>query len=365
MEAEITATPTSALASPTLEEFLVTPIGRKMPPVTRAVASKLASGDAPERIARALGIPTEIVNRHIREIIRFFPCQPSQSAGNGTATRPAKRPSSGAANLGARRFMVEAKCEGCGTRIKKGDERVVLAAFETGYRQLDDEELLMGNRYADGEEGLVYNADLRSVFHYCGSCRMAEELHVRNPWSMHSTAEDIKRLEEWETEMKAEAAAESEHLSKVVAAGDMHGFNTAMPTTPKRDDALGRSVLFSRVVEKAEVGREQRPGSGGDDEVVSPNEVIDVMASTESPDSPSPYGPGAIEAGEAVQRAKVREYLDSPRSRGKVSENERKAARLWLEGQTQETIARKLGIRDRSTVSRYRQSVIQKALAPR
>ena len=59
----------------TLEEFRKTRIGRKVPPVTRLIASKLESGDAPEAIGRALGISTDIVNCHIK-IIRRFPCQP-------------------------------------------------------------------------------------------------------------------------------------------------------------------------------------------------------------------------------------------------------------------------------------------------
>lgn len=67
-------TPTYVPALPTLEEFLETPIGRKVPPVTRLIASKLESGDAPGKIARALGIPIETVNRHIN-IIQCFPCR--------------------------------------------------------------------------------------------------------------------------------------------------------------------------------------------------------------------------------------------------------------------------------------------------
>ena len=46
-----------------------------MPPITRIIASKLESGDAPEVIARALGISTDVVNSHIK-IIRRFPCRP-------------------------------------------------------------------------------------------------------------------------------------------------------------------------------------------------------------------------------------------------------------------------------------------------
>jgi len=54
-----------------LEEFLKTPIGRKVPPLTRLIASKLDRGEAPEVIARALGISTNLVNSHIKIIQRF------------------------------------------------------------------------------------------------------------------------------------------------------------------------------------------------------------------------------------------------------------------------------------------------------
>ena len=66
--------PTHVPALPTLEEFLETPIGRKVPPVTRLIASKLESGDVPEQIARALGTPIETVNRHIK-INQCFLCR--------------------------------------------------------------------------------------------------------------------------------------------------------------------------------------------------------------------------------------------------------------------------------------------------
>ena len=59
----------------TLEEFLKTPIGLKVPRLTRLIASKLESGDAPEHIARALGISIEIVNQHVK-VIQCFPCRP-------------------------------------------------------------------------------------------------------------------------------------------------------------------------------------------------------------------------------------------------------------------------------------------------
>jgi len=57
----------------TLEEFLKTPIGQKVPPVTRLVASKLEGDDTPEQIARALGISIETVSGHIK-LIQCFPC---------------------------------------------------------------------------------------------------------------------------------------------------------------------------------------------------------------------------------------------------------------------------------------------------
>jgi DNA-binding CsgD family transcriptional regulator len=63
-----------APATLTLHEFLETPIGRKVPPVTRLIATKLESGEAPEQIARALGIQIETVNNHIK-VIQCFPCR--------------------------------------------------------------------------------------------------------------------------------------------------------------------------------------------------------------------------------------------------------------------------------------------------
>jgi len=58
----------------TLEEFLETPIGKNVPPMTRLIASKRESGETPDQIARALGISIEIVNRHIK-VIQCFPCR--------------------------------------------------------------------------------------------------------------------------------------------------------------------------------------------------------------------------------------------------------------------------------------------------
>jgi hypothetical protein len=343
MEAEIAAIPTPALNLPTLEEFLKTPIGRKMPSVTRMVASKLASGDAPEQIARTLGMPAEIVNRHIKEIIQFFPCQQPQSAGNGNAARPTARPST-AANFGARRFMVEAKCDGCGTHIGKGNERVVLAAFAVDYT-------------ADEDWGHLPNADLRSVFHYCESCGRAEELRVRNPWRVHWTPEQVKWAEECQGAAALEAAEESakiELLEKSVVNGDMHGFNKARPIErAKRDDLMARAVPFSQIIETAETRRKQGPGSSADDERVRSSEVVDPIASTSSPDYS--YAPsGSRSAGEASQRAKVLGYLNSSASKGKFPEDARKQLRMWAEGASQKEVERKLGVRQGTLSKRIR-----------
>jgi len=97
--------------------------------------------------------------------------------------------------------MIGAKCEGCGTRIRKGEERVALAAFVVAYK--NEEEL-----------GYVAHADIRRVFHYCKSCGIAEEVRVCNPWMVHWTPEQIRWMEECEAEARAESVAESEHLAR-------------------------------------------------------------------------------------------------------------------------------------------------------
>lgn len=325
-----------------------------------SILAERLTGKDPKAIAESLHLTETSVLRaldYVREnwSLIFSPDGP----GNG-ATRKAKRPCST-----SRIRMLEAKCEGCGALIPKGEERMVLVGFALGYIQLDEEEELDNlclDAYAD-ESGHVSNADLRNVFHYCNSCGTTEELRVRNPWRVRATAEQIEWMKKREAEGLAESAAESERLSKAVAVGDMHTFNKAMPTTPKWTDAMARAFSGQATHGESEKGTALMAALGeGDDETVSPSEAFDNLASTKSPDRPSGYlrGPEACAAGEAAQRAKLSDFLNSPASRGKFMPNKRKALKMWADGVSQPEVARECGI-DQGNFSRMKNAALAEA----
>jgi hypothetical protein len=249
--------------------------------------------------------------------------------------------------------MIGAECQNCGVRIEEDEERAVLIAAATQWVNEED-------------SGHIPTLNVREVFHYCASCTQGEEVRLRNPWRTgHGlTPEDLELRKELATleaaEESMEAATVENHLRERVVHGDVHAFNKAMPTTPGRADAMARSVLACDIEARADIGKFQ---SGSMDAKEGGSGSFDQMASTDSPSYPSIYGPDALKTGRPSQEAKVLEYLDSPRSRNKLTDNERTAARLTLEGQSQETIGKKLG-RDRSVISKYWNNVVRQAFAP-
>jgi DNA-binding NarL/FixJ family response regulator len=356
MDVQVVAAAVSAeLVSPSFEEALKTPIGRKWPPSMREVLEKVAAGNTLEGIARETRISVDDVQDSVDRFVRALRCRRPELRREGRTNRglivtKTPRTRNGSRVLNAPPTMIEASCAGCGSRIEKGEERAILIACVALYVNKED-------------EGHVPSLDIRKEFHYCGPCARAEDLRVQNPWHERWTPQELEWLKEVEAEAAVEINQEKAHLQDVIARGDMHAFNKAMPTCPDRrgEDALGRSTLAcdfaAKATDRAIQSGSVNAGEGDED-------AFEQQCTTSLPDFPSPYGPGAIEAGEAAQRAKVREYLDSPRSRGKLTENQRQTARFWLQGETQQAIAQKLRIGDRSTVSRYMKIVIQKSFAP-
>jgi DNA-binding NarL/FixJ family response regulator len=342
------------------EDALKTPNFREMPTNMRAVATARAAGKAPGEIARELQIPEGYVERYIRQVVLCLHCQPPAPVAIAVKNRMAasrlKPKRTDLAGIGQME-AIEANCQSCGCRIEEDEERIALAAMAIHPAHWDE----------DSEEFHSFG-DIRKVFHFCHACSNAEEFRVANPW--HLTPEERKRIDEFEAESGTDAGvgevAESttmdEQLSDAVANGDMHGFNKLMPTErARRDDVMGRASTFSRLEEKAGIRDVQTGGSGEEDD----SGIVDYIASTNSPSTPSVYGAGSRANGESAQRARVLEYLNSPASRGKFTKEERKVLKMWAEdGLSQNEIARKLEI-NQGTISKRISIAIRKASAPR
>jgi len=106
---------------------------------------------------------------------------------------------------------------------------------------------------------------------------------------------------------------------------------------------------MARAVEFSQIDIREKDDSG-DVETLKASEVADRLASTLTPNHFS-VSSGSPLGGEASQRAKVLEYLNSPTSKGKLSAGARKELRMWAEGASQNEVERKLGVHQ-GTLSR-------------
>lgn len=313
-------------------------------------------GKDPKAIGESLGMTEASVLRDLEYVRRNWSLIFSPDGSGNAATRKVKCPSST-----SRIKMLEAKCEGCGVLIPKGVERVVLAAFAVGYRTPDYDDPDDFDDFDEDGDAYATGANLRSVGHYCDSCRTAKELCVHNPWRLHSDAtpeqidQSLELMKKCEAEGLAESAAEGEDLNKAVAAGDMHAFNRKMPTTPKRNDVMARAVEFSQIMIRQE-------GEDPEAKALETHEISDMLASTETPDRPSAYlhRGEALAAGEASQRARVLAFLKCPASRGKFTTNKRNALRIWAEGASQMEAGRRCAI-DQGNFSRIKNAALAMA----
>jgi DNA-binding CsgD family transcriptional regulator len=185
-------------------------------------------------------------------------------------------------------------CALCNEAIHAGEYRVVLLAVEIGHRNSGG-----GNGYVSGR-GRSFSSS------YCDVC-VAEMPHFEflNWWKLRSDAD-------------------------------------ATPSAgPATEDAAFRSVSVQGIAEKASADMD---GTGDGDSLGE----ADIQANVLSSESPTRPGPEL--AGEAAQRARLASFLKAPTSRGMRSDM-RTAAKMWVEGASQNEVARKLG-KDQSTVSR-------------
>jgi hypothetical protein len=300
----------SELSLPTLEQSVRTPIGRKLKAtMMSSVALALAAGKSPSRVASDLGISLARVGEHTENWVCATRCQPPKWLLQRRRSRPPVQsrvkvqavPDSELDGL-----MTAVECEGCKRAIAAGDPRAILTAFIADYRQ---------------EEDLGHVPSMRSpkFFHYCFACAGANDIRIPSPWVVRANPEQLEQMRAAQAEFVIEETERAQRLESTVTTGDMRGFNSAMPTTPQRDDAMARSVTLSRSV----------------DEISTLDSDVPVAVAW---------------SGEADQRMKVLAFLNAPASRG-MRDVMRKAARLWVDGNSQNEIARKLH-QDQSTISR-------------
>ncbi len=353
--------------SPTLQTFeqaLDRPITRKMPRTMRDVAVRRAAGKTPGQIAKELQIPGGIVEQYIAQMVHCLHCQPP--APIATSAKPKTGGSGSRAAVlqgGGQLATIETTCQSCGNRIEEGGERMAVALMHIICGDLD----YLDEDSADDRPGSGSTTSVMRVFHFCRACGESEEIRVINPW--HLTQEDLKWLEECDAEERARQPIQSaspdlnQRLAAAVANGEMHDFNKLMPTKrARRDDVMSRAVLFSRLEERAEISNEQTGGNAD----MSPNEVVDAIASTSSPSTKPVYVDVNSRAlGEGAQRAKVLGYLNSPASRGRFTSDRRKLLKMWAEDDlSQNELSRKLGI-NQGTISQIIGAARKLASAPR
>jgi hypothetical protein len=243
--------------------------------------------------------------------------------------------------------MIEAECESCGKQIEGDEERVLAAAMALNY-------------FRDHDEWLDYEVRLHvgKALHYCLECASTtEELRIPNPWfvSEEERRATAEWVEEYHRDEAAKTTARDGMLSKALASGDMHAFNTAMPTRPDRGDVMARAVPVSRVAARIAAGMDEPiPASEIAEQLFANDEGWKKAAAAQSASS-----------GELAQRAKLVEYLNSLRSRGKMLPYEREAARMWAaDGLSENEIARRQGV-NQSTVHRRIDAAKRKASAQR
>jgi DNA-binding CsgD family transcriptional regulator len=337
--------------TPSLETALKSPLGRKLPPIMRMIASKRVSGETVEQIAKALGIGRALVNSYLRHVVSTLRCQPSAIYSNELENTPegTKRTSSRAGELSSEELMIEAECESCGKQIEGDEERVLAAAMALNYFRDHDE-----GRWLDYEVRL----HVGKALHYCLECAgTTEELRIPNPWfvSEEQRRAMAKYIAHYHGAEVAKTNAQDGILRKALARGDIRAFNTAMPTRPERSEVMARAIPVSRVAAKIAAGMDEpTPASEIAEQLFANDEGWEKVAAAQS-----------ARSGERAQRAKLSEYLNSLQSRGKMLPGEREAARMWAaDGLSENEIARRQGV-NQSTVHRRVDAAKRKASAQR
>lgn len=227
-------------------------------------------------------------------------------------------------------WLAEAKCCRCGTLIEVGEERIAVGVFDLSYH--------------DDEWGPTFAPEMGAISNWCCECAgTTQEFRVPNPWPRPSAK---SRSESRESEQALSAATGSE-LTREVAAGDMQRFNQTFPTHPSPDDAMARSRSANKMA-KRWAEREQDQGSNSDDNA---SELEELILSRGGP-------PQAI-SGVESQKNKLARFLGTPASR-KLRPTIRTAAKLWVDGKSQQEIGTKLGV-DQSGVSRMLKDASKKA----
>jgi hypothetical protein len=362
----------------TFQESLNTIAGRNMPRVMRSIAMALDKGKSPLDVARDLDIPVSTVRKHYDHWIHCLRCQPPlQNLDWSGKSKDAKFKTFYRPKLGPGQLMIETKCVACGDVIEADSERIFICAMVLCYGL--DEEL---------ETNMPQMRFSGSGSHFCMACvpkvreyRLSNVSYVSD-WEWKQGELTAARIEiEKETLLerdlqRREAVARDETIRAALQEvsncprcvgltecvctlpkkmpSQIHSFNQANPTTSwaKRDDVLAKSVLATDFEQGAEDRLIQENGYDGPGE--EPN-TFEELITTNTPSRPSQFGSGSFSAGEQVQRVKVLGYLNSPISRG-MRPDARKAARHWVDGLSQNQIAKKLGI-DQSNVSRLIASV--------
>jgi DNA-binding CsgD family transcriptional regulator len=342
-------------ARSSLQKALETRCGRKLPKMMRRIAVRFASGETLEHIAGAETMTLATVEEVVRYAAWTLGCTPlsiDMAKPEKIIGAPEHR-SGSAGELKSAQFLTEAKCEVCRKVIEEDSERVVVVPMELYYHQEIEDW---------GNHGIRPFFPTQP-FHYCLDCaRSTQEFRMPNPWfrTEQERRQLAKLLEEWKAQEKLKSDEQDKALSKDLAIGNLRAFNFAYSTAPKRDDVMSRAVPVSRLA--AHIADQSE---GGDPS--STGEITDQIFSGSAADEGWAKVAAAQSAGsgDAVQRAKVLEYLNSPQSKGKMLPGEREAARMWAaEGLSENEIARKQHV-NQSTVHRRIDAARKKAHAAR
>jgi hypothetical protein len=277
------------------------------------------NGESVKEIAKSLKMEARSVQRDLEFIQKTY-----GDAG-------AKPKTSKFAGMGE--WKIETTCSACGAQIASGKDRLVIAALEltSEYDDFITEYRRNGVIREQGGGGIADVVGRHQLRHYCTQCSVKEpEFLISNPAFGESKIKPETAPATSQAPQDGPGVPEAVKID--LAAGDDRSFNETFPERARSTDAMARST------DMAAIGT--RSGFGGDSLRVD------------------------AKSGEAVQRARVLEYLNDHRSRSKMLPEVREAVRMWGEGARQDQVARKLA-KDQSTVSRWIKTALKLASAPR
>jgi hypothetical protein len=289
-------------SAPTLEEALDTDRGRLMPRTMRLAASKYVRGETPSQIASAMGMEPALVRKYLGEAVRSLHCQfLSLNIPERDEEKVERHRAANAGALTGEQLLIEARCAGCQGLIEENEERTLAAGMMVECHREDD------------RDGMDYTVGLRvgQALHYCSECTdKTQQFRIPNPWFVPDSQRKAtaEYMAEAQAEAEREAAAENAALSVALAAGNTSAFNSAMPTSAARDDVMARSVAISGIA--AQIAKRQ-----GDS--AHPAEIAEqLFADDERWEKLEAAREAASGSAEATQRERLRQYLNSPDSRG-------------------------------------------------